>query len=76
MVTPLAMGADCNCSVSVMRFLIDQGAAVDAFDEMHWTPLHWAIRRNGDSAVLRLLLERGSNPNAKHPAVRHRLSRC
>jgi hypothetical protein len=51
----------------VVQKLIEWDADVDAVDEDGWTPLYWASRglRFKDGSVLRLLLERGADVNAR-----------
>jgi hypothetical protein len=51
----------------VVRKLIEYGAEIDARDEDGWTPLSWASRGHHfkDGSVLRLLLERGADVNAR-----------
>lgn len=50
---------------SVSRLLIESGANIEAFDtRRRWTPLHWAAT-SGNNAILRLLLEKHSNINAR-----------
>ena len=48
----------------MVRLFVDKGARVDAFEENGLTPLGVAVWRGNDDAV-RLLLERGANPNAR-----------
>ncbi len=48
---------------AVIRFLIRQGADVNETDKNGVTPLHRAVRFRSPAAV-KLLLERGANPNA------------
>jgi hypothetical protein len=51
----------------VVQKLIEYGADSDAKDEFGWTPVYWASRghRFKDGSVLRLLLERGADVNAR-----------
>ena len=66
--TPLALAAFLGGG-STVRLLLDRGAAIDAVarNEMKVQPLHAAVAgRNGDG--VRLLLERGADPNARQQA--------
>ena len=47
----------------LIRFLLDQGASLEARDFFKRTPLHWAIEANQALIVSRLLQE-GADPNA------------
>src|SRR5439155_1321111 len=50
------------------RVLVDHGADVNARSDDLRTPLMIAARRPGNAAVVKLLLERGANPNPNaHP---------
>jgi ankyrin repeat protein len=51
----------------VVQKLIEYGADIDARDEDGWTPLYWASEGHAfkDGSVLRLLLERGADVNAR-----------
>src|SRR5437773_7316322 len=50
---------------SMMSFLLLHGARIDAKDRDDWQPLHYAARNHqDDGSTVRLLLERGANPNA------------
>ncbi|RKP27990.1 ankyrin repeat-containing domain protein, partial [Syncephalis pseudoplumigaleata] len=54
-----------NCRLEAVRYLLDQGAEVDAVGgDLLATPLHWACRK-GHLSVSALLLERGANPNLR-----------
>lgn len=61
-VTPLHW-ASINAHMSTCRFLLDNGADVDAIGgELKATSLQWAAR-NGHLYVVQLLLSRGADPN-------------
>lgn len=61
-VTPLHWAA-INAHMSTCRWLLDNGADVDAIGgELRATPLQWAAR-NGHLYVVHLLLSRGADPN-------------
>jgi ankyrin repeat protein len=61
-VTPLQW-ASINAHVGTCRWLLDNGADVDAIGgELKATPLQWAAR-NGHLYVVHLLLSRGADPN-------------
>jgi len=47
-----------------VRFLLDEGVDINAKDERGWTPLHFAAR-TGSVEVVRTLLGRGADVNAK-----------
>jgi len=51
----------------VVQKLIEYGANIDPRDQDEWTPLYWASdgRYFKDGSVLRLLLERGADVNAR-----------
>lgn len=49
--------------VERVRMLLDEGAALDQYDEHGWTPLNWAAGQ-GRVDVLRLLLDRGADITA------------
>ncbi|MBU0514107.1 MAG: ankyrin repeat domain-containing protein [Proteobacteria bacterium] len=50
--------------VAVARYLLDQGAALEARDKYGFTPLHQAAHRHAKITVTRLLIERGAKVNA------------
>ncbi|RXK35073.1 palmitoyltransferase AKR1 [Tremella mesenterica] len=61
-VTPLHWAA-INAHIGTCRWLLDNGAEVDAIGgELKATPLQWAAR-NGHLYVVHLLLSRGADPN-------------
>ncbi|WVO16059.1 palmitoyltransferase AKR1 [Cryptococcus depauperatus] len=61
-VTPLHWAA-INAHIGTCRFLLDNGAEVDAIGgELRATPLQWAAR-NGHLYVIYLLISRGADPN-------------
>ena len=43
---------------------IENGVGIDGFDQLHWTPLHWAIRL-GKIKIVQLLLKKKVNVEAK-----------
>ncbi len=60
--TPLMCACSCKrVDVSVVQFLIDNGANVNAFDVDGWTPLIIACQDH--PSVVRLLIENGANVN-------------
>ena len=80
----LELGADCNkrkdanaaplmwaaTDFDKTRLLLEHGADVNARSSDMRTPLMIAARRPGNSATVRLLLDRGAKPNPNdHPAV-------
>ncbi|WWC67222.1 uncharacterized protein I206_101129 [Kwoniella pini CBS 10737] len=61
-ITPLHWAA-INAHMGMCRFLLDNGAEIDAIGgELNATPLQWAAR-NGHLYVLHLLLSHGADPN-------------
>lgn len=63
-VTPLHWAA-INAHMGVCRWLLDEGAEVDAIGgDLKATPLHWASR-NGHLYVMQLLLSRGADPSLR-----------
>lgn len=60
--TPLHLAVNKNFS-SVVKTLIEQGAAIEARDANQWTPLHHAVQMNF-LKVVEVLLEHGADPNA------------
>lgn len=61
-VTPLHWAA-INAQMATCRWLLDEGADVDAIGgDLRATPLQWAAR-NGHLYVIQLLLSRGADPN-------------
>ena len=63
--TPLSMAVISNRQAAVVELLLDQGAGTGGEDESGFTILHRAAF-SGASDVVRLLLERGSDPNSSH----------
>jgi hypothetical protein len=59
--TPLVMASSCNARVSVVRWLLDQGAATNECDDQGFTALSLACREN-KPAVVSLLLRGGATP--------------
>jgi ankyrin repeat protein len=49
--------------IAIMEGLIERGLSVHSQDRLGDTPLHW-IPRSGSAASVKLLLDRGSDPNA------------
>ena len=63
-VTPLHWSA-INAHIATCRFLIDNGADIDAIGgELEATPLQWAAR-NSHLYVVHLFLSRGADPGIK-----------
>lgn len=63
-VTPLHFAAISN-HVSIAKYLIDNGAEIDAFGgDLIATPLHWASR-NGHLPSVTLLINHGANPSLR-----------
>jgi hypothetical protein len=52
--------------VGVVRWLLDNGAAIDQSDSTRWTAL-WLACRVGQTPVVRLLLQRGADPTTAEP---------
>ena len=62
-----------NSNVEIARALIAAKAAVDTPNDFGVTPLLEASR-NGDAAMVDLLLRSGADPKRSHPRVRRRCS--
>ncbi|KAH7349828.1 hypothetical protein B0T11DRAFT_289972 [Plectosphaerella cucumerina] len=77
--TPLWDAAGSGECLDLARFLIDQGAEVNArcvFFGNQWpTPLYHAIGRSGSAGMVELLLDRGADVNAP-PAESYRSLTC
>ena len=58
---PLAAGVG---NLARVRSLVEQGADVDAKDELGWTPLHWAASL-GRTETVEFLAAKGANVNAR-----------
>ena len=50
-----------NCR-NILEYLLEKGADPNCRDENHCTPLHYVLRQ-GKEDCIRLLLEKGANPN-------------
>jgi ankyrin repeat protein len=61
--TPVHVAARMDNHTATIRALLDDGARVNEGEEDGWTPLHFAVRFDHPDTV-RLLLERGADPNA------------
>ena len=62
--TPLARAAN-NGHYQTCKFLIEQGAEVDALDIGDNTALHWAAMR-GNVEIVNLLLQNGADKTIKN----------
>jgi len=64
-VTPLHIAAS-EGDTFVVRYLIKQGASVEACDQNNMTPLHWALFPDidGNLSVVKILIKNGANVNA------------
>lgn len=51
--------------VSISKFLLESGASVDSHDNEGWTPLHQAASSGKEVGVISLLLDKGSDIEAK-----------
>ncbi|KAL8760314.1 MAG: hypothetical protein Q9199_000096 [Rusavskia elegans] len=51
--------------VSISKFLLESGASVDSHDNEGWTPLHQAASSGNEVGVISLLLDKGSDIEAK-----------
>ena len=68
--TPLHFAAWQNTDVEVVKYLVSQGADVNAKNGHGWTPLHEAAARNSNLEVLRYLVSvRGVDINAKSELI-------
>jgi len=64
--TPLHEAICCHQSLSLIKFLLDNGATVDAKDDEGLTPLYRACMfLNYDLNVIKLLIERGASLNVQ-----------
>jgi ankyrin repeat protein len=54
-----------NTNIDVLKYLISQGADVNAKDKWGWTPFHRAVERNTNIDVLECLVSQGADVNAK-----------
>jgi ankyrin repeat protein len=71
--TPLIRAAG-GGHVEVVRWLVDQGAALEEKSRDEWTAVYLASR-DGHTAVVRLLLEKGADPtvpdrSGQHPLIK------
>jgi len=63
---PILTLAVMDRQLSIARWLLDHGAAVDELDREGLTPLHWAATIDaGSPAFVELLLAKGANRNVK-----------
>jgi len=62
--TPLHQAAACG-QIAVARFLIENGASLDATEESGFYPLHVASA-NGRLEIVKLLIENGADIDAKN----------
>ena len=60
--TPLHLASE-DSSIEVVKALLDNGAAIDAYDKCKETPLHIATKA-GRSDIVAYLLRAGTNPNS------------
>jgi len=62
---PLHLAASDNSNVDVVKYLISEGANVNAEDDSGMTPLHWAIVGNANIDVIKCPIEQGADIHAK-----------
>jgi ankyrin repeat protein len=77
--TPLHHAATHNANVDILKYLLSQGAKVNAKDNAGSTPLHHAAKNNTNVDILKYLVSQGTDVNEKdkdgftslHFAARH-----
>lgn len=62
--TPLHIAAECN-QPSMCRFLLKNGAEIDALDNFGGSPLHAAAACQSQLRVVKILLRGGANPRLR-----------
>jgi len=65
-IMPLHFAAMKGCRL-MAEFLIDDGSDVNAQDQTQGTPLHYAVYFSGDVEIVKLLIAKGADINAKNP---------